>query len=63
MISRSFVICWLTLVTRPQTMGDDITWLINIFGPEYHKLLLGAGQLAEHLAMSRTSAGRYPICG
>jgi hypothetical protein len=44
-------------------MGDDITWLINIFGPEYHKLLLGAGQLAEHLAMSRTSAGRYPICG
>ena len=53
----------LALITSPQAMGDDSTWLINNFSPEYRMPPHGAGQLAEYLAMSRAATGRHPIFG
>jgi xanthine dehydrogenase accessory factor len=39
------------LCSKPSDLSLDETHLINVFGPEYRLLIIGAGQMSEYLAI------------
>lgn len=47
----------------PSALSVDATELVNVFGPEYRMLLIGAGQLTEYLAtMALFSGFAVTVC-
>jgi xanthine dehydrogenase accessory factor len=49
--------------TSPSALSVDATKLVNVFGPEYRMLLIGAGQLTEYLAtMALFSGFAVTVC-
>jgi xanthine dehydrogenase accessory factor len=49
--------------TKPQALQLSDTELVNVFGPEYRMLLIGAGQLTEYLAtMALFSGFAVTVC-
>lgn len=51
------------LCSKPSDLLLDATRLVNIFGPEYRLLIIGAGQLSEYLAiMARFSGFAVTVC-
>jgi xanthine dehydrogenase accessory factor len=49
--------------TSPSALSVDATELVNVFGPEYRMLLIGAGQLTEYLAtMALFSGFAVTVC-
>ncbi|NPC55522.1 XdhC family protein [Caenimonas soli] len=53
----------LTEATSPSALSVDATELVNVFGPEYRMLLIGAGQLTEYLAtMALFSGFAVTVC-
>ena len=49
--------------TSPSALSVDATELVNVFGPEYRMLLIGAGQLTEYLAtMALFSGFSVTVC-
>ena len=49
--------------TSPSALSVDANQLVNVFGPEYRMLLIGAGQLTEYLAtMALFSGFAVTVC-
>src|SRR5688572_4025284 len=49
--------------TSPSALSVDANELVNVFGPEYRMLLIGAGQLTEYLAtMALFSGFAVTVC-
>lgn len=51
------------LCDKPSELSLDTVRLINVFGPEYRLLIIGAGQMSEYLAiMARFSGFAVTVC-
>jgi xanthine dehydrogenase accessory factor len=53
----------LALCSKPSDLSLDGTRLVNVFGPEYRLLIIGAGQMSEYLAtMARFCGFAVTVC-